>query len=165
MPDLFATETSYISELLALILFILLFSAFILIILLALVLAYLAALCLLGSFTAAPPHLPRVVTSMSPARPVVVFFLEVLLTALLAYLLVVLDPEPLVLELLYPLLELQALELRHFRGLVDLIEIGPLLGDLLVLDGYLYLQVADPLLIFLGHLVHAGLDIRDLLAQ
>ena len=149
MPDLFATETSYISELLALILFILLFSAFILVILLALVLAYLAALCLLGSFTAAPPHLPRVVTSMSPARPVVVFFLEVLLTALLAYLLVVLNPEPLVLELLYPLLELQALELRHLRGLVDLIEIGPLLGDLLVLDGYLYLQVADPLLIFL----------------
>ena len=165
MPDLFATETSYISELLALILFVLLFSAFILVILLALVLAYLAAICLLGSFTAAPPHLPRVVTRMSAARPVVVFFLEVLLTALLAYLLVVLDPEPLVLELLYPLLELQALELRHLRGLVDLIEIGPLLCDLLVLDGYLYLQVADPLLIFLGHLVHAALDIRDLLAQ
>jgi hypothetical protein len=47
MPDLFATETSYISELLARILFVLLFSGIILVILLALVFANLAPLCLL----------------------------------------------------------------------------------------------------------------------
>lgn len=165
MADLFATETSYVFELLALIIFVLLFSAFILVILFALVLANLAALCILGSLSAAPIHLPSVFTSMSSARPVVVFFLEVLLTALLAYLLVILDPKPLVLELLYPLLELLALELRHFCDFVDLLEIAPLLGDLLVLDGDLYLQVADLNLIFVGHLFHAVLDKRDLLAQ
>lgn len=47
MPDLFTAETSYISELLALILFVLLFSSIILVILLALVLANLTTLSLL----------------------------------------------------------------------------------------------------------------------
>ena len=139
MPDLFATETSYISELLARILFVLLFSGIILVILLALVFAYLAPLSLLGSLSAAPPHLSRVITSVSSARPVVVFFLEVLLAALLAYLLVVLNPEPLILEFLYPLLELNALELGTSSHLIGLLEITPVFDDLIVLNGNLYL--------------------------
>jgi hypothetical protein len=139
MPDLFATETSYISELLARILFVLLFSGIILVILLALVFANLAPLCLLGGLSAAPPHLSGVFTSMSSARPVVIFFLEVLFAALLAYLLVILDPEPLILEFLNPLLELDALELGTPSHLVSLLEITPVLHDLIVLDGNLNL--------------------------
>lgn len=139
MPNFFATETSYISELLARILFVLLFSGIILVILLALVFANLAPLCLLRSLSAAPPHLSRVFTSVSSARPVVVFFLEVLLAALLAYLLVVLDPKPLILEFLYPLLELDALELGTPSHLIGLLEIAPVLHDLIVLDGDLNL--------------------------
>ena len=138
MPDLFATETSYVSKLLALILFVLLFSGIIFIILLAFMLANLAALCLLGSLSAAPPHLPGVFTSVGSARPVVVFFLEVLLTALLAYLLVILNPKPLILEFLYPLLELNALELCTSSHLISLLEVSPVLGDLVVLDGNLH---------------------------
>ena len=139
MPYFFATETSYVSELFARIFFVLLFSCIILVILLALVFANLAPLCLLGGLSAAPPHLSGVFTSVSSARPVVVFFLEVLLAALLAYLLVVLDPEPLILELLYPLLELYALELGTPSHLISLLEITPVLHDLIVLDGNLNL--------------------------
>ena len=76
---------------------------------------------------------------MGSARPVVVFFLEVLLATLLAYFLVVLNPEPLILEFLYSLLELYALELCTSCHLIGLLEITPILLDLIVLDGNLNL--------------------------
>ena len=137
VTDLLATETSYIPELFGLILLVLLLPGVILIILLALVLADLAPLGLLGCLAAAPPHLARVLARVRATRPVIILLFQVLLAALFAYLLVVLDPEPLVLELLYPLLELDALELRTPGSLGDLLEVAPQLVDLLVLQSQL----------------------------
>ena len=78
---------------------------------------------------------------MRATRPVVIFLLQILFAALLAYLLVVLYPEPLVFELLYPLLELDALKLSTSSGLVSLFEVTPQLVYLFVLQSQLQLQL------------------------
>lgn len=86
--------------------------AFILIVFLGLVLAKLTAGCFLLVLSAAPPHLTTPVGLMGATGPVVILLFEILLTALLTYLLVVFNAEPLVLKLGDSLLQLVSLHLE-----------------------------------------------------
>ena len=83
VPDLFAAGTTDILARCLLVIVVLIGHILILIIL-ALVLAILAPELVFALPSTAPPHLPTVVTLMHPAAPVEIFFLIVLLAAILA---------------------------------------------------------------------------------
>lgn len=132
VADFFTAEASHILELFLLFLLSIRISGLILIVILALVLADFAAISLLGSLSAAPPHLGLTAPLglMSLARPVKVLFFKVLPRALLADLLVIFDPEPLILDSLDTLSELKVFIHKKFGALEILFEVPLQLGDL-----------------------------------
>jgi hypothetical protein len=94
------------------------------------VLAELATKGFLSVLPAAPPHLTSPLALMCAAGPVVVFLLQVLLSALLTDLLVVVDAESAILELGDPLLHLVTLHLQLLCQFYLSLEVIPLLFEI-----------------------------------
>ena len=108
MTYLLAAETSHVLQ--SLFLFQLFFSiSIVLIVLFRLMFAELATKRLLALLAATPPHFSSPLRLVSPATPVVVFLIQVLFRALFANLLILVNPESLVLQLKKPLLHLLSL--------------------------------------------------------
>lgn len=98
MSNFFAALTSDVFELPKLILQLIFRIAIILVIFFTLMLAKFAPRAFFVSFTTAPPHFTSIFTLVSATTPIVIFLLQILLSALFAYFLVLVDLEPSIFE-------------------------------------------------------------------